>query len=676
MNHWLIYLSTIFFTFYLNAQNIVIQKEEWRDALIERMDEEQNEQDINNLMEQLSELISCPISVNQTTREELEQLPFLSDLQIENLLYYLYVFGEMKSIHELRLVDGFDLETIDLVSPFLVIKPIDKPADRGMDNLFKRMYHEVLIRSNRTIHEKEGYVDKCDSILKDNPNKQYLGDPFYFSVRYRMEVKNKLKAGFVLEKDPGEKGVDHYSFFFQLKNSGKLKNLIVGNYKARFGAGLVMNNLFSLGKNQMGADLVGRNPGFSAHGSVDEYNYLQGVGAEIKIGRWLIAPFWSYRKIDALIKKDTILSVKRDGMHALFRDKEKKNKANIISGGIHGTYVGSFYQIGFTGIYHVFDKVYYPEYFLYNRYYWRGKRNGAFSLDYRFRRFGFTFSGETAVSTEKKVATVNSLTFSPSADFSFSVIQRFYDKRYQVWSAKSYGESTLVNDESGVSLYFRFKPIAFLEINSGVDIFRFFWLKYGIDRPSSGYETFCQITYQQQDKWRLQLRYKLKQKDKNRNADADTLPRIDCYQRHQAGINLLASLSDQFFFKTMFEAVFYHFSEQSLSRGFLLSQAAGYKHPRFPLQVDLGFALFDTDDTASKVYLSEKNILYGFGIPSFYGNGMRCSCTLRYNPWERITCWLKVAHTHYFDRDEIGSGLEKIDGQNKTDLWLQLQLKF
>ena len=41
-----------------------------------------------------------------TTKQQLEQFPFLTDIQIENLLAYVYIHGQMQTIYELQLVEG------------------------------------------------------------------------------------------------------------------------------------------------------------------------------------------------------------------------------------------------------------------------------------------------------------------------------------------------------------------------------------------------------------------------------------------------------------------------------------------------------------------------------------------------------------------------------------------
>ena len=61
--------------------------------------------------EELSEIAEHPFNINTITKEELEQLPFLSDKMIENILYYIYKYGPMLTKNELLGVEGMDWQT-------------------------------------------------------------------------------------------------------------------------------------------------------------------------------------------------------------------------------------------------------------------------------------------------------------------------------------------------------------------------------------------------------------------------------------------------------------------------------------------------------------------------------------------------------------------------------------
>ena len=62
--------------------------------------------------------------------------------------------------------------------------------------------------------------------------------------------------------------------------------------------------------------------------------------------------------------------------------------------------------------------------------------------------------------------------------------------------------------------------------------------------------------------------------------------------------------------------------------------------------------------------------------PLFYGDGMRFALTFRLDIWKRLSLSAKLAYTHYWDRDLIGTDTEEISGSDKTDLYALLRWKF
>ena len=62
-------------------------------------------------------------------------------------------------------------------------------------------------------------------------------------------------------------------------------------------------------------------------------------------------------------------------------------------------------------------------------------------------------------------------------------------------------------------------------------------------------------------------------------------------------------------------------------------------------------------------------------MPSFYGKGMRISLVMRYDMNKKLTALVKIASTAYADRDEIGTGRERIPGDRKTDFYFQIRWK-
>ena len=69
----------------------------------------------------LCELEEHPMDINQVTREQLEELPFLSAQQIEGIVEYLWRYGRMESLSELAMVRELDYAQRRLLSFFVYV---------------------------------------------------------------------------------------------------------------------------------------------------------------------------------------------------------------------------------------------------------------------------------------------------------------------------------------------------------------------------------------------------------------------------------------------------------------------------------------------------------------------------------------------------------------------------
>ena len=73
----------------------------------------------------------------------------------------------------------------------------------------------------------------------------------------------------------------------------------------------------------------------------------------------------------------------------------------------------------------------------------------------------------------------------------------------------------------------------------------------------------------------------------------------------------------------------------------------------------------------------EKDILYAFSIPMYYGKGSRYYLNIKYDLTNSISLWCKFAQTVYADgRESISSGKEEIKGNRKSDVRFMLRWEF
>ena len=208
------------------------------------------------------------------------------------------------------------------------------------------------------------------------------------------------------------------------------------------------------------------------------------------------------------------------------------------------------------------------------------------------------------------------------------------------------------------------------------DFFYFPWKKYLVSEPGTkGFDGLIQLSYSPTYQLEMFIRYRYKKKEKDFTAadkTKQTIPSIQQKCRYQ----LNYSVKDKLTLKTIADYVRINFRGQSASNGFLVSQSAAYTFHLLPLQLDLSAAWFNTDDYNSRLTIYEKSVLYAFSMPSFYYKGMRVAVNARYELNKHIILQAKYGTTHYFNRDKISSALEEIDGSTKSDLYLQLRLKF
>ena len=650
------------------------------------VNDENNSYQWENLMEEWEELKEHPININTATKEQLERFPFLSARMVENILYYLYKYGPMISDKELMMVEDMDIQTARCLKLFITFQTTEKESHKPtLKHILKYGKQELSTRVDIPFYTRSGYQSYTSEYIQENPNKRYLGCSFYHNVRYSFRYNDKVYVGLTAEKDAGEpfftgrnkKGYDYYSPYLLIKNIGRIHALAIGNYRLNYGYGMVMNTDFSMGKTSTLSTLGNRTNGIKKHSSTDEYNYFQGIATSIRItDRLTTDAFYSYRTMDGIVDNQFITSIKEDGYHRIPRDYEKKNTFSnqLIGSNIH--YNGKFFEAGLTGVYNVFNKVLNPTVRTYNQYYPRGKDFFNVGVDYKFFWRKFTLLGETAIDKQGRIATMNLLKYAPKESFQLMVMHRFYDVAYQSIYARSIGEGSSVQNESGIYIGLE---TSFLRYFKGMvygDFFYFPWKKYQLSKNgSNGFDGFFQLSYSPRYELDMFIRYRYKNKHKDFTSDEGekvTIPYIQNKWRYQLNYSPVHELV----LKTTVDYVHNAYQRQKASQGVLLGQSIGYRFRKLPLRLDTSVAWFHTDDYASRISMYEKGLLYSFSVPSFYGQGERFTFNARYELNQHIIFQAKYALTHYRDREVISSDLEEINGNVKSDLYLQLRLKF
>lgn len=651
----------------LVAQNTIVSLLE---ETMEQLSMDGEDMNWENELEELSRQIQEPVNINIATKSQLEQFPFLTDIQIENILAYIYIHGQMQTIYELQLVGEMDKHTIDLLLPFICVQSIEnKPDYPTLRTLLKYGKQEVLTRLDVPLYIRKGY------------EKEYSGPSLYHSLKYNFHYGDYLNIGMTGEKDAGEpffalhdkKGYDYYSFYFLLKQLGKLKSLALGNYRLSFGQGLVMSTDFRLGKTFSMSTSEFRTGGIRKHSSTDEYNYFRGAAATVEILPILeFSAFYSHRSMDGVVKDGEITSIYKTGLHRTEKEADKINAFALQLMGGNINYEKNRLKVGITGIYYFFNHSYEPKLNKYAKYNLHGNHFYNLGVDYKYRLGRFSWIGEAAIG-KHGYALLNQLKYSVFTSYQLLLIHRYYSHDYWSFFARSFGESSTPQNENGWYLAVEANPFAHWKFFASLDLFSFPWWKYRISKPSQGIDAMFQMAYSPRKDISMYLNYRYKQKERDVSGTSGKviLPVFQHRWRYR-----LAYTPDSWKFQTTVDYNHFHSRGKEQSRGYQCTQSCAYVFPHFPLSVSLQGTYFNTDDYDSRIYASEKGLLYTFYTPSFYGKGFRYSTHLRYDLNKVFMFLVKFGQTVYQDRETIGSGNDLIQGNKKADLQMQLRIKF
>lgn len=661
-------LSMLLMTPVLEAQNTV---ESLLEENLEQLSmEDETERNWEDELQELSRQLEEPVNINTATKQQLEQFPFLTDLQIENLLAYVYIHGQMQTLYELQLVGEMDKRTIDLLLPFICLKVIeDKKGFPALKTLLKYGKHEVLTRLDIPFYTRKGY------------EKNYLGPSLYHSLRYNFHYGDYLQAGITAEKDTGEpmfalhnpKGYDYYSLYFLIKNLGRLRTLALGNYRLSFGQGLVLSTDFRLGKTYSMSTSDYRSGGIKKHSSTDEYNYFRGAAATISLLPSLeLSAFYSHRSMDGVIEGGEITSIYKTGLHRTQKEAEKMNTLTLQLAGGNLTYEKNNLKVGVTGIYYFFNRSYEPDLKKYAKYNLHGNDFYNIGIDYRYRIGRLSWTGEAAIG-KQGYALLNQLKYNLSADYKLMLIHRYYAYNYWSMFARSFGESSMPQNENGWYLVAEATPLAHWRLFASLDLFSFPWWKYRISKPSQGIDAMFQATYSPVRNLSMYANYRYKQKERDVAGTSGEviLPTFQHRARYR-----LTYTPGTWKFQTTLDYNNFHSQGKPAGQGYQCTQSCGYAFPSFPLSISVQGSYFRTDDYDSRVYISERGLLYTFYTPSFYGKGFRYSVYLRYDLNKAFMFLVKFGQITYQDREEIGSGNDLIRGNKKADMQMQLRIKF
>ncbi|MGB3618595.1 MAG: hypothetical protein WBA12_10780, partial [Catalinimonas sp.] len=286
--------------------------------------------------------------------------------------------------------------------------------------------------------------------------------------------------------------------------------------------------------------------------------------------------------------------------------------------------------------------------------------------------------GEVGRSSSGGLGGVGGVLASLSPTVDAAVVVRRYDRDFHTLYGAAFGERTRNQNEQGIYWGLKLRPLPKLEVNAFFDRYRFPWLSYLSDAPVDGQEYLVRAQYRFTRQTRAYGQFRREGRGRNQPGNTTRLDYLSPQRRTNVLLHFETRPDDHLLFRTRLQGGTYVIEPTPTTRttsvGYVLAQDFGWTADRWRLTGRV--ALFETDDYNTRQYLYEHDVLYAFSFPALAGRGVRTYLVGQYRVARTTDLYFRYARTHYRDRDEIGSGVNRVEGPLRTEVKVQVRQKF
>jgi hypothetical protein len=662
------------------AQSVIEQRIE---ELTELSDQDY---DYTELYEHFSYLHQNPLLINNADAEQLRKLLFLNESQIAALLYARDKFGNFKTIYELKEIDGFYIELLLQIQPFISFEDEVTARKITLKQALRYGKNDFIIRYGRIVQPQAGF----DTSLY--PDNHYLGSPSKLYFRYKYTFQDRISFGLVGEKDAGEEffagsnphGFDFYSLHLFIRTDKVLRKVAVGDYHLEFGQGLTLWSGIGFSKSSATINTQRSARGLRPNSSANESLFMRGAAVTLALNTKLqLTPFYSLRAMDASTEAADSLdseelyiqSLQETGYHRTPTEIANEKAINEQIFGANLNYIYKGFKAGITAYQSMLSHAIQGGSSSYEKYDFSGKSNFNAGFDFSYANRFFSTYGEAALSKNGGKAVLLGSFFNLSQRLNVNILYRNYSKDYQNQHAAAFGESSSLQNEQGILVGINLNTGPFSNLSFYYDLFKFPWLRYRVNRPSQGHEFSLQYTRNPSSKLSYYARYQFEEKYINQSNTTEALQPVNLQHKHSGRLHLSAKLGGGW--KIQSRVSFSAFKDAAgiWTQGYLLYTDLDYQFPKLPLSFSARYAIVHTDDYDTRIYAYEKDVLYKFSIPAYYDKGQRFYLLLNYDISQNLQLWFRYSQSVFTQKKTVGSGLDEIEGNRKSEFTFQLRLK-
>ncbi|MDR2084064.1 MAG: hypothetical protein LBP67_03615 [Bacteroidales bacterium] len=621
-----------------NTENNIDYTESFIENILE------NNED-TNILEDIELYNYSIIKINIVSDDYLLNIPFLSGFQKEQLILYRKEWGNILSIGELILIDGFTKESYDFLSKIIDFSLKNEKIKYKFGDYFKQADYEIITRIGSTYGDNLPYTSEKIS-------EKYYGGREKVLYKFLYNLEEQLRIAIIIEKDAGERFIDitnksfeHLSGFIQWKSRNF--TISAGDYYIQFGQGLGVWTGQSFLSGIETISQIKYSGKIKVKTSSDEVNYFRGGAISCRIKSASIYTYFSSKKVDASLdynndlEKDVFTSLSTSGYHRTANEINKKFNLPVINTGIGAGIDIKRLRIFASCNYSQFKNIYYPKENIENIFKERNNKYLTYTLDFVACLRKSVIYGEIAMMNNFSLASTFGINLHTSSLTEIDINLRYLSPRYTNLFFNNIFKSK--NGEYAISI----KQITYLNriftLYNHLDISKPLWLTTNISvlNPIIRISSKLNINITKHTSGSIFYRYtSISSKD---NSERIT----SFYEEKGHNLRIQIELIPYPFLTLRSRA---EFVKKENSNGILLYQDLSLKFDgRYSITYRV--TCFDTDDYASRIYSYENDVLYAFSSPMYYGKGASMFLLINYKIKRSISIWGKVAFFKVLDRE-------------------------
>ncbi len=653
-----------------------------RDQLEATFEEQEIDEESTNgeqLVEFLQDLAANPVNVNSASVTDLLQIPGISIITANAIIEY-RKNKPFEAINELNEVPGIGAATYQRIQPYVSI-------GSGRER-FGSLYANLDYWTDRGSFE---YISRYQQVLEDQVGYQradssggYLGSPvkYYQRLRYK---SSHVSFNLTQEKDAGEQlqnptDFDFYSFHIAANDNGKLKQLVIGDYSINAGQGLVLWTGGAFGKGREVIKTISKNErGIRPYGSAQETNFFRGVA--VTYGeKTELSLFYSDRKRTASLASDSTINFpSSSGFHRTETEIDRRN--NIVQA-VFGGRLLSDTKIGIVGLSAHSTEFSMPVEAgnsINDVYDFRGSQSSTIGIDYRgyFRRS--LIFGELARSKNGAFAGIAGVESGLGDRTDVAMLYRDFSKDFQSIYGDGFGEASgNPQNEKGWYLGLKHQINEKLVSSFYFDQYQFLAAKNGVLSSSNGHDVLLlmESSITRYLNVYLLVRNEVKEVELQQEDELGReILNVGEQKRSSFRIQIEYLANRKLRSRSRAEWVFARDPGEDRETGFILYQDIRWL-PSKTITFDARYTLFDTDSFASRVYQFENDLLYVLSNVALNDRGQRWYLVLKYSPTNYLDISAKISRTTIEDAFTLSSGLNEIEGNQRTNIGLQARFLF